>query len=219
MPNDCARGEKFDVTHALSCKLGGFVTLRHDEIRDITAELLKEVCNDVRKEPLLIEPNLEDLNRQANKNREARLDVSARNFWTNGQRAFFDIRVFNLDARRHKGTEVEKCFERNEKEKKRHYERRVLEIENGTFTPLVFDTNGGMGKECMIFYKRLAEMVAEKKSIKIQFATNAIRTRIAFSLLRSTIRCVRGSKSIHNTNRNNIDIDISEDNSNFIFHD
>ena len=91
MPNDCACGEKFDVTHALSCKLGGFVTLRHNEIRDITAELLKEVCNDVRKEPLLIEPNLEDLNRQANKNREARLDVSARNFWTNGQRAFFDI--------------------------------------------------------------------------------------------------------------------------------
>ena len=118
IPNECACGQKFDVSHALSCKLGGFVTLRHNEVRDITAELLKDVCTDVRKEPLLIEPDLEDLPRQANRTREARLDVSARNFWTTGQRAFFDIRVFNLDARRHRNTEVEKCFERNEKEKK-----------------------------------------------------------------------------------------------------
>ena len=29
--------------------------------------------------------------------------------------------------------------------KKREYNERILEVENGSFTPLVFGTNGGMG--------------------------------------------------------------------------
>ena len=103
------------------------------------------------------------------------------------------------------------------KRKKRQYGDRILQIENGSFTPLVFDTHGGMGKECVTFYKRLAEMIAEKKCVKLPLVTNDIRTKIAFSLLRSTIRCIRGSKSSHsNHNSYNLNIDISEDNSNVI---
>ena len=37
-------------------------------------------------------------------------------------------------------------------EKKRHYNKRVTAYENGTFTPLVFSTTGGMGRECKTFY-------------------------------------------------------------------
>ena len=37
-----------------------------------------------------------------------------------------------------------------------------MQVENGTFTPLVFAANGGMGKECVRFYQRLSEMIAEK---------------------------------------------------------
>ena len=37
----------FSVDHALSCPKGGFPSIRHNEIRDITANLLSEVCNDV----------------------------------------------------------------------------------------------------------------------------------------------------------------------------
>lgn len=53
LPDNCTCGAKFDIQHALSCKKGGFVTLRHNIVRDITAELLSEVCKDVRKEPTL----------------------------------------------------------------------------------------------------------------------------------------------------------------------
>ena len=35
------------------CHMGGFPTIRHNEIRDITASLLTEVCNNVATEPLL----------------------------------------------------------------------------------------------------------------------------------------------------------------------
>ena len=38
-----------------------------------------------------------------------------------------------------------------EKEKKRKYVSRVLDQENGTFTPLVFSANGGISKETKRF--------------------------------------------------------------------
>ena len=40
LPSKCACGSNFDVAHALSCKKGGFVTQHHNELRDITADLL-----------------------------------------------------------------------------------------------------------------------------------------------------------------------------------
>ena len=117
LPSECICGSKFQITHALSCKKGGFVTQRHNEIRDITAALLSEVCNDVRKEPTLLDLNGEHLaQRSANRSQEARLDISATGFWTPGQRAFFDVRVFDLNAQRYRGTNPEKCFKRNEDE-------------------------------------------------------------------------------------------------------
>ena len=55
LPAICVCGSRFDVPHALSCKRGGFVTLRHNELRNITADLLREVCVDVKIEPMLAE--------------------------------------------------------------------------------------------------------------------------------------------------------------------
>ena len=85
LPSMCACGSKFDLAHALSCKKGGFVTQRHNELRDLTANLLAEVCHDVRIEPILNELTGEKLAyRTANTASEARLDVSVRDFWTKG---------------------------------------------------------------------------------------------------------------------------------------
>ena len=47
LPAKCACGASFDISHSLSCMNGGFVVQRHNEIRDITADLLAEVCPDV----------------------------------------------------------------------------------------------------------------------------------------------------------------------------
>ena len=40
LPAYCECGEKFDLQHALSCKKGGFVSLRHNSVRDITSSPL-----------------------------------------------------------------------------------------------------------------------------------------------------------------------------------
>ena len=53
LPSSCVCGSAFDIEHALTCKRGGFVGIRHNEVRDFTAEILDEVCDDVAVEPLL----------------------------------------------------------------------------------------------------------------------------------------------------------------------
>ena len=45
LPSKHECGNTFNVEHALSYAKGGFPSLRHNEIRDITASLLTEVCN------------------------------------------------------------------------------------------------------------------------------------------------------------------------------
>ena len=81
------------IEHALSCARGGFPTIRHSEIRNITADLMRQVCHRVGLQPVTGE---QLQHRTANREDGARLDVVARNFWgQDGQRAFFDVRVFN----------------------------------------------------------------------------------------------------------------------------
>ena len=61
---------------------GCFITLRHNEVRDITASVLNEVCKDVELEPLLIPLNRETFkNKSSITGNEARLDISANGFW------------------------------------------------------------------------------------------------------------------------------------------
>ena len=38
----------------MSCKKGGFVTIRHNDLRDLTAKILPEVCYDTEIEPTLV---------------------------------------------------------------------------------------------------------------------------------------------------------------------
>ena len=49
-------------------------------------------------------------------------------------------------------------------EKKRKYNHRVLDVEVGTFTPLVFGTNGGMGLDRQNFLRTLANKLSTKNN-------------------------------------------------------
>ena len=77
--------------------------------------------------------------RTANRTEEARLNIAAKDFWVPGQKAFFDVRVSNPLAGRYGNSKVSKAYEINEKVKKRAYNERVFQVEQGSFTPLVFN--------------------------------------------------------------------------------
>ena len=81
-----------------------------------------------------------------------------------------------------------------EAEKKRQYNQRVMDVEHGTFTPLIIGTYGGMGDECQLFVRRLAERLAEKQQEEYGPTVAWIRTKLFFEVIRSTVQCVRGSR-------------------------
>ena len=94
LPVTCPCGSRCDTQHSMICKKGGFVTIRHNDLRDLTAKILSEVCYDTEIEPKLVPLRGEDLShRTANRSNEARIDVRAPGFWERGQQAFFDLRV------------------------------------------------------------------------------------------------------------------------------
>ena len=82
LPTTCACGASFTVKHALSCSQGGFPIVRHNEIRDMTATKLTELCKDVCVKPDLQEVTTEELSgRTAIATNEARLDIAVSHFW------------------------------------------------------------------------------------------------------------------------------------------
>ena len=101
-------------------------------------------------------------NRTAIEPNEARLDTRASGFWIWRQQAFLDDRVFDPNDCRYSNSSLSRCYTTNEKEKKRNYNHRIMQVEQGTFSPLVFSVNGGMVGECQAFYSRLSELLAEK---------------------------------------------------------
>ena len=184
LPQLCTCRNAFDPDHAMTCKTGGFICARHDEVRDLTAQMLSEVCRDVRVEPELIPTDGRTFSHQsANTAEEARVDVSARGFWTRGQRAYFDVRIFNPMAQSYREQDLAPAHRRNEQQKKREYDERIREVEHGTFTPLVFTSSGGMAPQAIIFYARLAQQIAEKKQQPRSCVTAWLRCRLSFSLL------------------------------------
>ena len=186
---------------------GGFVIQRHNELRDLEAELLSMVCKDVVTEPVLQDVEGEQLTRESNKAQDTRLDIHARGFWEPQRSAFFDVRVRHPNA----DLEPQQIYRLHENEKKRQYSSRVLDIEHRTFTPLIFTTTGGMGKECLNYHSRLAELIAIKKGEDYAKTISWIRARTSFALLRSALICLRGTRStIRNYHRDfrNTDIEI-----------
>ena len=196
LPQLCTCGTAFDPNHAMNCKTGGFICIRHDEIRDLTAQMLNEVCHDVRVEPLLIPTNGRNFtHRTANTAEDARVDVSARGFWARGQRAYLDVRIYNPMAQSHRNQDLLSAHKKNENEKKREYDERIREVEHGTFTPLVFTSSGGMAPLAIKFYSTLAQQLAEKRQQPSSCITAWLRCRLSFSLLRSAILCLRGTRT------------------------
>ena len=72
----------------------------------------------------------------------------------------------NVDS--HKDLTLDQVYRLHENEKKRMYEPRVLEVEQASFTPLVFTTTGGMGRECLRYRSRLAELISIERAKTIK---------------------------------------------------
>jgi len=196
VPDVCVCGDEFTIQHALWCKRGGFPTVRHNEVRDLLAASLTEVCPAV-----CVEKQLQPVRGETFKSRstitgdEARLDISARGFWTRGQEAFFDVRVFVPDASSYVARNLETVYKEQEDRKKGAYEERIRNIEKADFCPLVFSANGGTAPSCATFLKRLCSLIADRSGVVYSKVLGFMRCRLGFAILRTAILCVRGARS------------------------
>ena len=196
LPQSCVCGKSFSMEHAMTCARGGYIIRRHDRIRDLLAKVMNEVLLGVRIEPPLQPLEGEVLTGGSNKDVGARVDIVARDFWQVHEMAFFDVKVFNPLAKSYMNQSLEAAFSHNEKLKKRLYNNRIIQIEKGTFTPVVLSSLGGLGVESSRFLSKVIDLVTQKKSLEKSVVAHYIRTKISFELVRSQIACIRGARSL-----------------------
>ena len=72
------------------------------------------------------------------------------------------MRLTNLNPQSQAHLSTQQIFDKHENEKKRMYNDRIMNVEHGTFTPLVFSLNGIMSPECSQYHKYLAQKIAAK---------------------------------------------------------
>ena len=192
------------VDHAMTCPCGGYPMVRHNEVRDV-ADAMSSAFQDVEVEPVLLPYSGEDLFwKTTNRSEEARVDIRTVGFWTRQQAAFFDIRVTHPRSDLVSAQQVRQQLIKNEREKKRQYAERINTIDRGVFTPLVFSTNGMLGRECSMCLKALVEAIVTKNiDLSYSQVMHHLRCKLSICLLRRSITCLRGCRASFRKQRKN----------------
>ena len=109
--------------------------MRHNNLRDVNAEFQKEVCHDVKVEPMLIPIEGENTQIEGAKEDGAHPDISSRGLWSPFERTFYDVQVIHPNSPSYLDTTPKQLLVQKEKIKMRKYNVRALQVEKGTFTP------------------------------------------------------------------------------------
>ena len=104
--------------------------------------------------------------------------------------------MFDLNTCRYPNKSLQQCHAMNEHEKKRSYNKRVVQVDQVTFKPLVLSIYNGMETECNMFYSLLSQLISDKRNLSKSITMNWIRTKVCFALLKSSLLCLRGSRTV-----------------------
>ena len=192
-------GAKFGVEHALNCKAGGMVSLRHDSVSAEWQQMCVSAFSPgaVSDEPLI--PISQDRERLVAPVPASQLppatrgDSSVYGFWKRSTKAIFDVRITNLEHGQQRGQQASKMLAKHEKEKKAKHLDRCLEA-RCQFTPLVFSCDGMMGLEAKAASKRLASKLSAKWRRPYSQLCAYVRSRLSMAVARGTSLCLRGCR-------------------------
>ena len=117
-----------------------------------------------------VEPNLQPLGNETFTNStcteaEARLEFSAKGIW--GSRfecSFYDVMIFNSYAPINRIKETKDSYFLHEKLKRLKYQDRIVDIEHGSFSPLIFATTGGASPITHKLTRRIPSLIAQKSN-------------------------------------------------------
>ena len=173
--------------------------MRHNALRDLNAEMQREVCRDVVVEPPLLPIDGETV--IGTSAAKACPDISSCGIRSTFERTFYDVRVLHPNAPSYQSKSLSTLYSTHETEKMKKYNHRILTVEKGSFTPLVYTTFGGWAPQAVRYHKRLAELIARKRNEEYKHVINHMRTRVRFSLLRSVLISIRGERGKSHTTR------------------
>ena len=91
------------------------------------------------------------------------IDISAHGFLQADWIAFLDVRVFNTNAKQYANIELSKTYEINKKEKKKIYNKRIIQVEHRSFIPLVMSATRAMSCEGKKLYSCQAHMICKNR--------------------------------------------------------
>ena len=201
LPDKCdGCGAKHSLDHALTCKVGGLIIQRHDEINKELAHLaslaLKQSA--IRAEPLInpgssrTPSNANPSDPQAPDTRE-RGDLLIRNLWENGTDCIIDVRVTDLDAPSYVSRSPAKVLASHEQQKKKKYVEDCLH-QRRSFCPFVISTDGMLGFEAKTLLKQIARKLSAKWERRYSVVCGLVRARLSIACVRATHLCLRGSR-------------------------
>ena len=122
-------------------------------------------------------------------------DIRARGFYRPGQNSYFDIKFLNPNSESYLSSSTEKVYERAETQKRRLYNERILNVEHGSFCPLVYSVTGGSGPEARTFFRLLCEKIAYKTQQNYSDVVNFLRCKLSFVIRKLVLLCIRGTRS------------------------
>ena len=200
-PAICLRGKEFRLNH--DSYLDSHIAqkrvyaTRHNEIGDVFANLMDDVCHDVQ-----IEPEIQSLDGKVFPSNStttddgARLDIKANGLWgCRFNHTFFDVKIFNPHAKSCPRT-IKAAYKYHESINRNKYEERICETEHSSLNALVFACLGGAGPSASRVKQQLKTKVSEKRGEPYADTISFIRTKISVALLMSSVICLRGCRAL-----------------------
>ena len=122
--------------YLMCCSRGVFPTIRLNEVHDLLADWLTEVCSTVAVEPRLVPLSGEMFAAASTITAlEAHTSARARGLWTRAQVTFFDVRVIHPDAKSYVERDIDGLLVHKEQVKMKEYGERIMNVDSGTFCP------------------------------------------------------------------------------------
>ena len=204
LPEKCDGCNKtFTVNHAINCKNGGLINLRHTEIANEWAHLCQivftkaAIIDSPDIYPETTKPNIPTNPQSSQKNhsthkafKNAQGDKGVIGFWKQGRMTIFDIRVVDPSNKSYTNQTSTNTLNQMEQRKKTKY---LTPCNNNRrhFTPLVFSTDGKPGKDTLIAMQHLANLLSIKLTLPYSQAMFLIRSRMSIALARCNTLLLR----------------------------
>ena len=221
LPDNCPGSLAHNsIQHALNCKTGGLIEMRHDEVADewhalgqrvfgnskishepeiFNDELQHQIYSDQQNKSNNTNENDDEVHESSNKvvtlqrlNR-SRGDKSILGFWQRAVDCIFDIRIMDLDCKSYRGQDPQKVLNRIERAKCNKY-KKALQDQNKDFTPMVYSVDGMPGHQTNLAEKRMAALLASSLNREYSEMMFYVRARMTISIVRCNTILLRATR-------------------------